>query len=208
MIPKQLFFVWLGDNIPKYADFSINSFRKVNPDFKIDLVHFSDEDCEMSKKYEGKILEILQKKYIDKCLNAFNDLSGINRYKGNENYYKVKLSECIRFGLLNKYGGIYLDCDTFPIKPFDDELLKLNYFSAVWKNSMDLFFFGKEKNTKQKVILLKTSSMYESGLLKNKEYMDLCHKFYNFELKYGESFNDCKEHYIDHYWIRAFKYKE
>lgn len=30
------------------------------------------------------------------------------------------ISDAFRFYLLNKYGGIYLDLDTFPVKPFDD----------------------------------------------------------------------------------------
>ena len=58
----------------------------------------------------------------------------------------------LRFYLLDKYGGIYLDCDTFPVKPFDDLLLQNEFFacrSFIGKNdiyddicSYDIFFIG------------------------------------------------------------------
>lgn len=30
------------------------------------------------------------------------------------------ISDAFRFYVLNKYGGIYLDLDTFPVKSFDE----------------------------------------------------------------------------------------
>ena len=43
MIPKQLFFIWLGDNKPKYVDFAVKTFKDVNPDFKVDLMEWKIE---------------------------------------------------------------------------------------------------------------------------------------------------------------------
>ena len=36
--------------------------------------------------------------------------------------------DILRLELLNAFGGIYVDCDTFSIRPFDDKLLKLDNF--------------------------------------------------------------------------------
>jgi mannosyltransferase OCH1-like enzyme len=38
------------------------------------------------------------------------------------------LSDIVRVELINEYGGIYLDCDTYPLKSFDDELLTQKTF--------------------------------------------------------------------------------
>ena len=34
------------------------------------------------------------------------------------------ISDSLRFKLIEKYGGIYLDLDCFPLKPSDSNLLK------------------------------------------------------------------------------------
>lgn len=31
--------------------------------------------------------------------------------------------------ILNEYGGIYVDCDTFPIKPFDDDIISKSFIA-------------------------------------------------------------------------------
>ena len=207
MIPKQLFFIWLGDNKPDYVDFAINAFKEVNPDFKVDLIWFNDKDVEESTNHSGQISNILPEKSINNCLELSKNTSYVDRYKSSLSVYKIKLSLSLRYFYLNNYGGIYLDCDTFPIKPFDDELLKNDFFLPLLKdNQPDSFFIGKIKNSKDKYTLLKTSSMFFSNLQKNPIYMNLCRKFYSCELKIGEAFNNRDEHYIDHYWIREFKY--
>jgi mannosyltransferase OCH1-like enzyme len=38
------------------------------------------------------------------------------------------LSDVVRVELINEFGGIYLDCDTYPLKSFDDELLNYKTF--------------------------------------------------------------------------------
>lgn len=61
--------------------------------------------------------------------------------------YITAISDAFRFYLLNKYGGIYLDMDTFPVKPFDDKLLSYeNGFTINYKpNISDIFFIGMNK---------------------------------------------------------------
>ena len=38
------------------------------------------------------------------------------------------LSDIYRLKLVSEFGGLYVDCDTFPLKPFDDKLLQLKRF--------------------------------------------------------------------------------
>jgi mannosyltransferase OCH1-like enzyme len=49
--------------------------------------------------------------------------------------------------LLNEYGGIYLDCDCFPIRPFDENILISDFICTRYyeKNFIrrDCFFMGK-----------------------------------------------------------------
>lgn len=56
------------------------------------------------------------------------------------------LSDALRFYLLNKYGGIYLDLDTFPVNPFDSHLLSYeNGFVVNYKpDRYDIFFIGMQ----------------------------------------------------------------
>lgn len=127
MIPKQLFFIWFGDEIPKFVNFSINSFREMNPDFKVDLIYYTINDimnCQDSVINYCKNL-IFKTKRGFKC--KYYDYINI-RLKSQFNFIQI-LSDIIRFELLYYYGGIYLDCDTFPVKPFDNDLLKNTNFS-------------------------------------------------------------------------------
>lgn len=45
-----------------------------------------------------------------------------NMFLGSRNNNMI-LQESCRLYLLNKYGGIYLDMDALPVKPFDDYFL-------------------------------------------------------------------------------------
>ena len=149
MIPKKIFFIWIGNNIPKYVDFSINTFKNTNPDFNIELIHIENlktsdnidviETKEKLKDKNSELYKIYDSKW--KYKNLYTDI-GKN----------VHFSDVFRIHIINKYGGIYLDCDTFPLKPFDDKLLSHNCFSTTnyfydkkcngWH---DIFFMGCEK---------------------------------------------------------------
>lgn len=63
-IPKILHFIWFGDVIPEYVSFSIENFRKVNPDFEIDFVNRTlDEinDIKMNNVTKNKTDELILK---------------------------------------------------------------------------------------------------------------------------------------------------
>jgi mannosyltransferase OCH1-like enzyme len=46
MIPKILHFIWFGNNIPSYVYFSINTFKRINPDFSIHFIHKTINELE------------------------------------------------------------------------------------------------------------------------------------------------------------------
>ena len=127
MIPKQLFFIWFGDNKPDYIDYSIKSFKDMNNDFNVDFIHYTMDDvlhCDDSVLKYCKDLIFQTKNGIR---NKYFDYIK-KRIESKFNFIQI-LSDFLRFELLYYYGGIYLDCDTFPVKKFDEKLLSQNSFS-------------------------------------------------------------------------------
>ena len=186
MIPKQLFFIWLGNTPPAYCEFAINAFKEVNPDFKVDFLYWSVEDVENPKD------EILKK--------SVEDAIKLNR---KDRKFIQSVTNLYRYKILYRYGGIYLDCDTFPVRPFDDKLLDHTEFDVTisWGQNQfiirDVFFLGKcpktylEKNPPKYTLLYPHT---ETG-----NYHELKKKFFDCTLKYGEYYGDPKLYYINHY---------
>ena len=204
MIPKQLFFIWFGDK-PNYVDFSIKAFKDINPSFNVELIYEKDP-YRSSNKDIKYILESLNDKstpYYELC----------NREYAKKFYYKndigklSALCDCLRFYLINKYGGIYLDCDTFPIKPFDNELLEKNtniitkvyikkhdwydcFFIGSQINSSPLLYryvipekYGRNLQIYKDLYVYKNIAVYHNynngSLFKNKKDADTYKKFYD-----------------------------
>ena len=142
MIPKILHFIWFGPNLPDYAQFSVCQFRKMNPEFKIDLQHWK-----MSEISRDPILKTL----ADNIEKQDGKYQNIIKYYRNELGRSIQqtLSNIYRLELLNLHGGIYLDCDCIPLKPFDHQLLdkecgfivQRHYSSSCIKP--DCYFLGK-----------------------------------------------------------------
>ena len=183
MIPKILHFIWIGDNKPNYVDFAINNFREVNPDFKINFVFEKD----IENPTNDDVKQYLKKFKPD---------------EKNSKSFIIQFVDLFRKFLLIKYGGIYLDCDTFPIRPFNDELLKLNKFNVTRSYGLnfiiyhEIFFMGRDLDTTKKYVnvLYPVDSFYD-----NKVYQKNKKDFKNCILKYGTHCNDPRRCYIDHY---------
>lgn len=138
-----LHFIWVGDNIPSYALKNIEQFKIFNPSSKINFVHIHD-DLSMC---DGIVLNLLQQ-----------IKQGCGKYRYAIEYYrklgrrtKQILSNILRYELLNLYGGIYLDCDCFPIRSFDKSVVDKSFVvSRCYRpNGMirkDCYFIGKNKN--------------------------------------------------------------
>ncbi len=45
-IPKRLFFIWFGDEIPDFVDFSIENHRKVNKNFQVVFIRRTIQQLE------------------------------------------------------------------------------------------------------------------------------------------------------------------
>lgn len=167
MIPKQLFFIWIGKDVPRFARYCVDTFKQQNSSFCVDLLHYTNNDivnCQDSvinyvKNLIFKTKQGIQNKYFE-YIN--------HRIASKFNFIQI-LSDVIRFELLYYYGGIYLDCDTFPVKPFDDNLLRLDNFAQ-----MVLCF--KRKDFKPKTLNDDTFDGYDDGFIKNPQNY-LCYTY-------------------------------
>lgn len=143
MIQKNIFFIWFGDR-PRYVDNCVQAFRQVNQDFNIRTYFFSDVHNTSNEDIEECIVACQRK-------NTFFN-SWVNRlyYRDVCKCENAKWSDALRWHLLNKYGGIYLDCDTWPVKRFDWRLVsKQSFFVTRTTNKFfyrDSFFMGFERN--------------------------------------------------------------
>ena len=122
MIPKRLIFIWLGSELPKWGQFCMDNFKKVNPDFEIMFVYEPDMNNIKNQDLKEFLSHLL--------INNFDKDFYSKLYRRNWNNYNLLtqaglitlISDCFRFYLLNKYGGIYLDLDTFPVNKFNDDI--------------------------------------------------------------------------------------
>lgn len=125
-MPKLCHFYWGGGPLSYLQYLSIESFKKHNPDWQINLFTpkvSNDqsptwESKEQAQKYTGKdylhkAKELCQVKVVD-----FEAL-GVN-----PNVHEVHKSDLIRWQILYECGGVWSDIDILYIKPLD-ELLDL-----------------------------------------------------------------------------------
>ena len=56
LIPKEMFYIWFGDNIPNYTNIVINQFKELHPDYKVDLIHYNVEELNDVQKTKDKLL--------------------------------------------------------------------------------------------------------------------------------------------------------
>ena len=233
MIPKLLHFIWIGKDIPKWAKFSIDTFKKGNPTFDIKLWHYNsiidNENNNYLKQYSLFFIDQLNK-FLDHHnynydLQNYNDIllpkiqfiwqSQIKlilskpqnkfllntRYDVNnfpEKLYSA-LGDVLKFIILYYHGGIYLDCDTFPMKPFDDILLQTTFQSY-----KDIFFLGSLKNENFYFIRddkLRTKNITSIPVEKNIN-RELQEQFYSCTLNY--KLYDHNKSYIYHFKRRSW----
>lgn len=102
VIPKKIHQIWLGSPFPNKYKVWAESWKKLNPDYEYKLWTDSDVDS----------LNLPNKKAYDAIPN--------NGPK----------SDILRFHILNKFGGIYVDTDFECLKSFD-ELSYLNFYTSV-----------------------------------------------------------------------------
>ena len=219
MIPRRLVFIWLGYHLPEYAVFSIAAFQKMNPDFEVKLINRNVSQFEKiyassinSLDEDDQLIKECIQFIIDKQIQTpYRDYIEHQRRIYAKDFHIVNiLSDLLRIAFLNKYGGIYLDCDCFPVKKFDDQLLKLEYFvvdrhySSNMQHGLDNYFIGACKQTQDKMLngifdkkcihLMQTVPNWHS----NTKFIYNKHLFFNCKLQFG-SWSLSKDFYIDHY---------
>lgn len=215
-IPKNMFFIWFGDYVPNHILWTIDCFKKVNPDFSVEFIR-ENVDSINNKKCSSIVNDT-----IDELLDNYQfhkeRLYGCSITNPR---FIVLLSDILRFKLTDKYGGIYLDCDCFPIKPFDCAITALRGFYTTRYHrdhkTIDNYFFGSEAGyganlegymngkCKDWVEMLDTPKGWEcqTKFIKNR------YKFFRSSLDIGEYSFD-KNKYIDHYcdgnWKNSSRY--
>lgn len=101
-IPKIIHQIWIGTKPPPIN--LMNTWRDKNPGFEY---IFWNED------------EIKKRGMIFKCQSKIDDIEEINGK-----------ADIIRWEILLKYGGVFLDADSICVEPIDDELLNKKCFAG------------------------------------------------------------------------------
>ena len=111
MIPIFMYHIWIGDKpFPSdYINF-LKKWRLLYPDYN--FIFWDNQLVESS--------DILS--------------SDIEQYYYGD--YNIGLkADLLRFKILEKFGGIYVDVDTEPLKRMPDEILNYNFFSGYQPNN-------------------------------------------------------------------------
>jgi mannosyltransferase OCH1-like enzyme/GT2 family glycosyltransferase len=106
VIPKNLHMIWIGGQIPLKYNRLIESWRKHHPDWNFKI--WGDEDL--------------------------TDFNMVNKVAYNAVPNMGVKSDILRYEILYRYGGLYIDTDFECIKPFND-LLYLDFFGGGWSKT-------------------------------------------------------------------------
>lgn len=105
---KEILFLWFGDNEPKYANYTIENFRQINPTWNIKYITYSNQDLINYKLQNDSILEY-----------SIDTIFKTRKYRHNSFLCDIYKYEYIRQTTKQKYV-VYCDLDCFPIAPLDD----------------------------------------------------------------------------------------
>jgi mannosyltransferase OCH1-like enzyme/GT2 family glycosyltransferase len=101
-IPKIIHQIWIG---PKPSPIKLmNTWKEKNPDFE--YIYWNEE-------------EFVKRNMIFKCQSKIDEIEEINGK-----------ADILRWEILYKYGGVFLDADSICIEPIDDELLNKDCFAG------------------------------------------------------------------------------
>jgi len=105
MIPKIIHQIWIGNVCPptKHMD----TWKDKNPDFE--YIRWNEE-------------ELIKREMKIECQNRVDEMNELNGK-----------ADIIRWEILYKYGGIFLDADSICVEPIDDVLMKCKSFAG-WEH--------------------------------------------------------------------------
>lgn len=218
MIPKNIFFIWFGDYIPLFVKYNIQRYINMNKDFNVIFIYRTyNQLTEIKNKKINNIYDnIIYTAYYNLISHSYKYCSYINELKKNILVYDIEsivtLSDIVRLELLNTIGGIYVDCDVFQLKPFDQYLLSLgNFVVKVHHNntffSTDNFFMGSDASINNQIIMPFLNPLNLNSLVQTDFQWYLNPQYImNRKLFYTLKFNDIKlintDFYIEHYTRR------
>jgi len=123
MIPNRVFFIWFGNKLPLSTGLAILSTKRVQkPDET--LLYIESEEGEMSGEGYDLIKNedgITIKKIDDSIFADLGD-KGICSHLYKLLKKPVSKTNLLRYALLYKQGGVYLDTDIITVKPWNDLL--------------------------------------------------------------------------------------
>lgn len=220
MIPKNIFLIWFGDYVPQFVKANVKHYEQLNVGFNVIFIHRTLSELQSIKNgcIKHKYDEMIYNSYIYLTGNSKKYQSCINFLKKYHLAYDkeslISLSDIFRLELLNRIGGIYVDCDVFQIRPFDDYLISQEKFVVKVHHtdtffSTDDFFMGSIPNRENNYMempflnpinctkIVQTNNKWYTNIqyIKNRKY------FYdiNFEA-ICPAFNN--NFYIEHYTKR------
>lgn len=233
-IPKHIFLIWIGDIVPSYVYSSLQLYKSKNIGYNIELIHVTFENINniYNEKYDNfkyktelkQSIDFIFDKLFNKYINFINEQKRI--YGRNIRFIQI-LSDVFRLHIINTYGGIYVDCDTIPLRSFDDIILSYNAFTvsryylpagkyniaSKYSNIyIDNYFFGSNSYNKiydfqdkalTKLLQTNNNFEYDIGYLYRKKlfYQNNIAKIYE-NLKLGQ---DVSNFYIEHYHANSWK---
>ena len=153
MIPKRIFMIWLGNVVPAYASTSVSLFSKEYSDYDIEFIKYKIND--LRKVRDGHIRSDIDG-ILAECMHEIFDIGDSSAYSayiknqltiyGKSMRNIILLSDMFRLGLLNTFGGIYVDVDSSPVKRFDERLMSNERFCVCrqpyGKTFPDNYFMG------------------------------------------------------------------
>lgn len=105
MIPKIIHQLWIG-NKPSPTN-HMDTWKNMNPEFE--YIRWSEK-------------EIIKRGLRIECQDRIDEMIEINGK-----------ADIIRWEILYKYGGVFLDADSICVEPIDDVLMKCNFFAG-WEH--------------------------------------------------------------------------
>lgn len=228
MIPKLIHFIWIGKK-PNYLSCVLDAYKNKNINCTINLISYTIIQLEniffkkhIKTELDNIIFQLLydilyKKRYQEliKCLLSGNYL--INHK--NTAFIQI-FCDILRLEILNIYGGIYIDCDTYPIKQFDNFifekdllcvydkidnlLIPNNYFLASSKKYQFDNYFDITNNNVFK--LIHTNNQQFIRIYKNKDFDFMIRRIKFFKNKLTDrdfthiNHLDYFEHYSEFRW--------
>lgn len=206
--------------MPVYAMHSIQAFAQMNPSFEIHIVERTESQLDSISEFSSDRDDQLiaqSKKIVLSNDPAFEQTLSHARMNGLTIFQSML--DVLRLLLIHEYGGIYLDCDTFPVQPFDDVILQLNAFNVTRHAEgnvliSDNYFLGAAHSTIIDTALWKSFDLTSLALKKIRQtdkdwwkslrFIELKKQFRDASIKIGDYISD-PTFYVDHYAMGTWR---